>query len=159
MLLAIYGMRSGEVRSLQLDHIDWRGRALHVFRLKRRQPQIYPLLPSVATALAHYIDTVRPKAPHPEIFLGLHAPQRPLSSGAMSSLVRHKFVALGIEAPNRGPHALRHACATRLIADGLPLKEIGDHLGHRTTSATRTYAKVDMAALREVGDFDLGDLQ
>jgi site-specific recombinase XerD len=159
MLLAIYGMRSGEVRSLRLDQIDWQGRALQVFRLKRRQPQIYPLLPSVATSLARYIDTVRPKAAYPEIFLGLQAPHRPLSSGAMSSLVRHRFTALGIQALHRGPHALRHACAGRLVTDGFTLKEIGDHLGHRTSSATRTYAKVDMAALREVGDFDLGDLQ
>jgi site-specific recombinase XerD len=46
-----------------------------------------------------------------------------------------------------------------LLAEGLTLKEIGDHLGHRSTSATSTYAKVNMAALREVGAFDLGDVQ
>ena len=50
-------------------------------------------------------------------------------------------------------------CATRLLAEGLSLKEIGDHLGHRSTSATCTYAKVNMVSLREVGSFDLGDLQ
>jgi site-specific recombinase XerD len=54
---------------------------------------------------------------------------------------------------------LRHACAARLVADGLTLKEIGDHLGHRSTSSTRIYAKVDMTSHREVGDFDLGDFQ
>ena len=42
--LAIYGMRSGEVASLRLDQIDWRGRVLRLFRLKRRQAQVYPLL-------------------------------------------------------------------------------------------------------------------
>jgi len=52
----------------------------------------------------------------------------------------------------------RHACATHLLAQGLSLKEIGDHLGHRSTSATSTYAKVNMAALHEVGAFDLGDV-
>jgi site-specific recombinase XerD len=158
MLLAIYGMRSGEVRSLRLDQIDWPGRVLRVFRLKRRQPQVYPLLQSVAEAVARYIDTARPKAAHPEIFLGLQAPHRPLSSGAMSALVRHRFMALGIKALHCGPHALRHACAARLVAKGLTLKEIGDHLGHRTTRATATYAKIDLLALREVGEFDLGDL-
>ena len=56
-------------------------------------------------------------------------------------------------------HALRHACAARLLAEGLTLKGIGDHLGHRSTSATSIYAKVNMAALREVGAFDLGDVQ
>ena len=30
-----------------------------------------------------------------------------------------------------GPHALRHACATHLLQEGLSLKEIGDHFGHR----------------------------
>jgi integrase/recombinase XerD len=69
------------------------------------------------------------------------------------------FVALGIEAAHRGGHALRHACAARLLAGGLTLKEIGDHLWHRSTSATSTYAKVDMVSLREVGTFDFGDLQ
>jgi integrase/recombinase XerD len=58
-----------------------------------------------------------------------------------------------------GPHGLRHACAARLVADGLTLKEIGDHLGHRSTSSTRTYAKVDLSSLRQVGDFDLGEVQ
>lgn len=158
MLLAIYGMRSGEVRSLRLDQIDWPGRVLRVFRLKRRQPQVYPLLHSVAEAVARYIDTARPKAAHPEIFLGLLAPHGPLTSGAMSALVRYRFMALGIQALHRGPHALRHACAARLVAEGLTMKEIGDHLGHRTTRATGTYAKIDLLALREVGDFDLGDL-
>jgi hypothetical protein len=42
------------------------------FRLKRRQPQVYPLLPSVAEALAHYIDTVRPRTSHQQVFIGLH---------------------------------------------------------------------------------------
>jgi len=45
-----------------------------------------------------------------------------------------------------------------LVADGLSLKEIGDHLGHRSTSATRVYAKVNLSGLREVAAFDLGEL-
>jgi integrase/recombinase XerD len=159
MLLAIYGMRSGEVASLRLDQLDWQHRKIRLFRLKRRQPQTYPLIPSVAEALARYIDTVRPRTSHQQVFIGLNAPQRPLTHGAIYRAVSKRFRALDIRVPHRGPHALRHACAARLVADGLTLKEIGDHLGHRSTSATRIYAKVDLIALREVGDFDLGDLQ
>jgi integrase/recombinase XerD len=40
----------------------------------------------------------------------------------------------------------------------LSLKEIGDHLGHRSSKATRIYAKVDLPALRQVAAFDLGEL-
>jgi len=66
---------------------------------------------------------------------------------------------LQIQAAHLGPHALRHSCAAKMLADGLTLKEIGDHLGHRSTASTMTYAKVDMVGLRQVGEFDLGDLQ
>lgn len=159
MLLSIYGMRATEVATLRLDQVDWQQRVIRIFRLKRRQPQVYPLLPSVAEALARYIDIVRPSTQHPEVFIGLHSPQRPLTRAAIYKIVSPRFLALGIEVVHRGPHALRHACATRLIAEGFTIKEIGDHLGHRSTSATCTYAKVNLAALREVGNFDLGDLQ
>jgi integrase/recombinase XerD len=158
LLLALYGMRSGEVAALRLDQIDWAMRTLGLVRLKRRQPQIYPLLPAVAEALARYIDTVRPPSSCREVFLCMQAPLRPLKAGSIFDVANRRFVALGIEAAHRGGHALRHACAVRLLAEGLTLKEIGDHLGHRSTSATSTYAKVNMAALREVGAFDVGDV-
>jgi integrase/recombinase XerD len=158
LLLALYGMRSGEVVALRLDQIDWAGRTLGLVRLKRRQPQIYPLLPTVAEALARYIDTVRPPSCCEEVFLCMHAPLRPLKAGSIFDVANRRFVARGIEAAHRGGHALRHACAVRLLAEGLTLKEVGDHLGHRSTSATSIYAKVNMSALREVGAFDLGDV-
>jgi site-specific recombinase XerD len=159
MLLAIYGLRRGEVAGLRLDQIDWSGRTLRIFRLKRRQEQLYPLVPSVAEALAHYIDTVRPPTTSQQVFMRVQAPLRPIAASAIYHVVHRRFAALEIQTPHQGPHALRHACAARLVADGLTLKEIGDHLGHRSTSSTRIYAKVDMTSLREVGDFDLGDFQ
>jgi CRP-like cAMP-binding protein len=54
---------------------------------------------------------------------------------------------------HRGRSDARH-----LVAAGLSLKEIGDHLGHRKEDATRIYAKVDLAGLREVANFDLRGL-
>ena len=38
------------------------------------------------------------------------------------------------------------------------MKEIGDHLGHCKVDTTRVYAKVDLAGLRQVAEFDLGGL-
>ena len=115
-------------------------------------------LSSVAEALARYIDTVRPPTSFPEVFIRLRAPRCPLTPGGIYHVVRQRVDDLGIQIAHRGPHALRHACATRLVAEGMTLKEIGDHLGHRSSSTTRIYTKVDLTALREVGDFDLGDL-
>ena len=97
--------------------------------------------------------------PYPEVFIRLQAPWRPIKCSSLYDVAKREFVALGIQTARHGPHAFRHACAAQLLADGLTFKEIGDHLGHRSTSATATYAKVDIISLREVGDFDLGDLQ
>lgn len=158
MLLAIYGLRRGEVAALRLDQIDWRRRCICIHRLKRRQPQVYPLQRSVAQALSRYIDTVRPAVPYPEVFIRLQAPRRPITAGAVYHVVSERLRALGIKAAHLGPHALRHSCAAKLLADNMTLKEIGDHLGHRSTMATMIYTKVDLVALRQVGAFDLGDL-
>ena len=70
--------------------------------------------------------------------------------------VLEQFHARGLRLRHHGPHALRHACATRLLSQGLSFKDIGDHLGHRSADATAVYAKVDVPSLREVARFDLG---
>ena len=93
------------------------------------------------------------------MFLTFKAPCRRLSQGTLHRLVSTRLGALGIHVPRRGPHSLRHACAGRLVAEGLSLKEIGDHLGHRSAEATRIYAKVDLVGLREVANFGLGGLR
>jgi site-specific recombinase XerD len=81
-----------------------------------------------------------------------------LSSGAIYEVTSSLFARLNIASPKRGPHALRHACATYLLNTGLPLKRVGDHLGHLDLSATQVYAKVDLAGLRAVATLDVGGL-
>jgi site-specific recombinase XerD len=159
LLLAIYALRRGEVASLRIDQIDFVAERLHIWRLKRNQPQVYPLVPSVAEALKRYIKDARPNVPYAEIFIRINAPRTPIHAAAIYSIVSQRLRALNIQTAHLGPHALRHSCAAKLLADGLTLKEIGDHLGHRSTSATMTYTKVDLASLRQIGDYDLGGLQ
>ena len=38
------------------------------------------------------------------------------------------------------------------------MKVIGDYLGHRSPRSTKTYARFDLNALREVANFDLEGL-
>jgi integrase/recombinase XerD len=158
MLFATYGFRASEVAGLQLEQLEWEREVIAVLRPKQRRTQEYPLILSVGEAIIRYLQQVRPRCPHREIFLTLKAPFRRLSAGALYHLVRSRLSALQIESLHRGPHSLRHACAGHLVAEKFSLKEVGDHLGHRSAFATRTYAKVDMQGLREVANFDLGGL-
>lgn len=159
MLLAIYGLRGGEVSGLRLEDLDWDREVITIKRPKQRKTQYYPIVESVGTAILNYLQWVRPRrCASRELFVTLKAPFRRLSPGGLHHVVSSRLRALGIETTHYGPHGLRHACATHLLAEGLSLKEIGDHLGHRSAYATRTYAKVDLAGLREVADFDLGGL-
>ena len=158
MLLAVYGLRSGEVRRLRLEDLDWSNEVIRIERSKQRRIQYYPFVTSVGNAVLQYLQHGRPHCTHRELFVTLRAPIRPLSAGAMYNVVSSRLVSLGIRVPRHGPHCLRHACASHLVAAGLSLKEIGDHLGHRSAYATRVYAKVDLAGLREVANFDLAGL-
>ena len=158
MLLAIYGLRSGEVRGLRLEDLDWTGEVITLRRPKQRRTQYYPLVASVGDAILRHVQAARPRCTSREVFVTLKAPFRPLSAGGMYYAVASRLTALDIQAEHHGPHSLRHACAAHLVEAGLSLKEIGDHLGHRGTYATRTYAKVDLVGLREVAAFDLGGL-
>jgi len=160
MLFAVYGLRATEVAHLRLEDLDWDHDLLHVRRVKRRGRQSYPLLHSMKDALSRYVSAVRHPGVDQEVFLGLKSPFRPLGRAGLHTMVSRRLTALDLRATttHHGPHSLRHACAARLVAEGLSLKEIGDHLGHRSTSATRIYAKVDLPGLREVATFDLGEL-
>ena len=157
MLFAVYGMRVGEVRALRLEDLDWESELIYMTRPKPRRQQSYPLSYTVGEAILSYLK-VRPHVPHREVFLTLKAPFRPPSSGSLYDVVADRLQALSVSLKHRGPHSLRHACATRLLAEGLSMKEIGDHLGHRKMDTTRVYAKVNLAGLRQVANFDLGGL-
>ncbi len=158
MLLAVYGLRAGEVTALCLKDLDWEREVLTVPPSKAQRPRAYPLCRSVGDAVLRYLREVRPRSDRQEVFLTLVAPFRPLNSDALTQVAERRLRALGLTLPHYGAHALRHACACHLLAQGLSLKEIGDQLGHVLPDTTRIYAKVDLAALRAVGDFNLEGL-
>ena len=157
-ILSVYGLRAGELLRLQLPDFDWAKARLHVRHGKRTGDREWPLPISVKQVVTRYIEKVRPGSGHPELFLTLRRPFRPMSLCCLTRMVRCRIRQLEIRTKRSGPHCLRHACASHLLAHGMSMKEIGDYLGHRDPEATRIYAKVDLTALREVANFDLGGL-
>lgn len=158
LLLAVYGLRSSEVSRLRLEDFNWEQEILHIIRSKGGQPQQFPLNRTVEQCVIRYLKEVRPHSPYREVFLTIRAPICPLTRGALTQIVTQRWKPLNVPILHHGPHSLRHACATRLINQGVSLKTIADQLGHRDLETTRIYAKVDLPRLREVANFKLGGL-
>jgi integrase/recombinase XerD len=151
-LLATYGMRAGEIVGLRLEDIDWRNEVLRVRHVKTTHSSELPLLREPARALLDYLRHGRPKTALREVFIRALAPYRPLSSSAsVWHIIRRYLSESGQQCPGRkGAHAFRHARAVGLLRASVPLKTIGDLLGHRSVRSTMVYLKLATQDLRAV---------
>lgn len=155
LLLATYGLRAGEIVRLHLEAIDWRKEQLHIVSRKAGNSTVYPLDVNVGRAILSYLEQGRPSCEHREVFLSSLEPHGPFSTGAIVSTQARTYIAkAGLRVERSGSHVFRYSCAQRLFERGLPLKTIGDFLGHGDLESTRRYTKIAFSQLREVA---LGD--
>jgi integrase/recombinase XerD len=151
LILITYGVRASQLVRLSLDDLDWRASTMRLPAAKRGRRVEVPITPAVGNALIDYVRDGRPTATERRVFLSLDPPFHPLAAGSIYNVVSKAFRRADIVTPHRGSHAIRHAWATRAIAQGQPLKAIADLFGHRSLESTRIYAKVDVGQLRTVG--------
>ena len=145
LLLAVYGLRSGEVRTLRLEDLDWEAETLRVRRPKTGRTGI------PARAHRGRRDPALPPGGASAVRLPRGLPNLPQAAATAQPG--------GGAAACRLAHApLGHACAQRLLDTGFSMKAIGDCLGHRDPASTAVYARVDLARLRQVADLDLEGL-
>ncbi len=148
LLLARLGLRSGEVAFLELNDIDWKAGQLSVRGKSGRRSDL-PLTPEVGKAIAAYLRHGRPRCSSRRVFLRVKAPLRGfLGASGVGSIVRHRILRTGVNAPTYGTHQFRHGLATEMLRQGASLGEISDLLGHRNPQTTKIYTQVDLDALR-----------
>jgi len=150
VLLITYGVRAGQLVGLHLDDLHWRDGTITFPAAKRGRSIEAPLTPAAGDAVVHYLRESRPSVPERRLFLSTDPPFRALAAGSVYNIVAAAFRRAHVVTPHRGSHAIRHAWATRALAQGHSLKTIADLLGHRSLESTRLYAKVDVTQLRSV---------
>ena len=153
MLLATYGLRAGEIIALRLEDIDWQKEILRVRHSKTGAVSELPLLCEPGEAVLSYLEKARPESKRREVFLQLQAPYQAYKSGSiLNCVIGARLKMAGITPSSRkGPHAFRHARAVSLLRAAVPLKIIGDVLGHRSAESTAVYLKLATEDLRAVG--------
>jgi integrase/recombinase XerD len=144
VLLSRLGLRAGEVAGLMLDDVDW-GSGEVTIRGKGSCLEQLPIPVDVGEAIVAYLTDGRPLSMERVLFLGVRAPNRAMTAGAIKAIVRQACRRAGI--PPFGAHRLRHTVATVLLGAGAGLSEVGQLLRHRSADTTAIYAKVDINAL------------
>ena len=148
-LLATYGLRSGEIRNLRIEDIDWRTKSIRIRHTKSRACSFLPLMAPVGEAVLAYLRAGRPVTDAREVFIRTRAPYRKLAM--LGNVVRRRLRDAGVEPLGKsGPHIFRHARAVEMLRATVPQKVIGDLLGHRSTKSTAPYLKLATEDLRAI---------
>ncbi len=117
---------------------------------KGGKTRLVPVLPAVQTACADYVRLCPfDLEPGDSLFRGLRG--GPLGARSVQALMQDLRSRLGL-APTATPHALRHAFATHLLANGGDLRAIQELLGHASLSTTQVYADVETRRLMSIYD-------
>jgi integrase len=122
------GMRRGEILSLGWDDIDWRNRVIYVSNTKNGFHRYVPISPSVKNILTGQARI------GDKVFC--HEGGRPYHDNRTSFANACKRA--GIEGLRF--HDLRHTAASHMAMAGVPLRTIGEILGHRTETMTERYS-------------------
>jgi len=149
-LIATYGLRACDIVALKLDHIKWRQRRIEICQTKTGNPLELPLTDEVGSAIHDYLTGVPRYGNYREVFLRIRAPRGILKPTAVIEAFQGWSKRSGLDIPYKGTHCLRHSYALYLFRCGLPLKTIGDLLGHRTLESTGVYIRLTTEDLREV---------
>jgi site-specific recombinase XerD len=150
LLLARLGLRAGDVAQLRLDDIEWETGSLRVSGKSRYEVRL-PLPQDAGDAIAAYLACRPSTCPSDHVFLRNIAPFRPFRKGdGISSVVKRLMQRVGIVAPVKGAHVLRHTAATEMLRHGVPLEKIALVLRHRGIDTTAYYAKADVTLLKQI---------
>jgi integrase len=158
-ILKTTAARNSGVRLLRLEDIDFERALIRFRRGKGGKTLDVALQPETRRALLAYLEVGRPllveqaradgEADPGWLFVSACQSDgvQPLSMNAVSLMLTRRYHAGGGSLRTFGSHRIRHATATLLVNNGMPLEEVSRYLGHSSTDVTRRYARQTPDAL------------
>lgn len=147
-LLYATGIRVGELVGLDVDDVDLDACVLRVVGKGDKERRV-PFGGPAREAVRTWLDDGRPRlvGDHsgPALLLGRRgrrADQRQVRE------VVHRLMAHVPDAPDVGPHGLRHSAATHLLEGGADLRMVQELLGHASLATTQIYTHVSVDRLK-----------
>jgi len=152
MLEMAYGsaLRASELIEVELQDLDLRQGILTLRKTKNRCQRKVPLTHWALHHLKRYLKEVRPKR------VGESAGSRLWLMPCGGRVIRQwptsalRRLLASEQLPSFDLHSLRHACATRLLENGVDLRLVQALLGHIDLEATKIYTEVSVIQLRHV---------
>jgi len=147
-LLYATGIRVGELTGLDIDDVDFGACVVRVVG-KGDKERTVPFGIPARDALRRWLDRGRPllatASSGPALFLGVRG--RRVDPRQVRTVV-HGLLEEVPDAPDLGPHGLRHSAATHLVEGGADLRMVQELLGHSSLATTQLYTHVSIERLR-----------
>lgn len=149
VLAAYLGLRASDIARLRFENLHWDQNTIILRQYKTGKNITLPLLPVVGNALLDYIQYGRPKSEEQYIFLLVLSPFLPIRPQAIAGMINRRFSYAGFKSTARrhGGHALRHSLVKELLNNKQSLPVISEVLGHKNTTSTRHYIRIDTESL------------
>lgn len=143
------GLRSGEMFRLDLGDLDLVEGSVCLRWTKTKVDRVLPLGKWALHFLHRYLREARPQLTSPlsstSLWLGKRG-QRLLGT-TFAGRVHDLAARVGFHFTL---YSLRHACATHLLQQGAPLRDVQELLGHRKLGSTQNYTRITPTYLQQM---------
>ena len=139
MMIYGSGLRISEATNLRVEDIDSENMRLFV-RNGKGERERYTVLPKTSLEMLRICYKMY-QPNHPEGYMFLNREGNPLKVERLRVFFRRYRRKAGIS-EEFIVHSLRHAFATRLVEEGIPLVQVKELLGHSCIRSTMTYVHV-----------------
>jgi len=137
------GMRRGEIMGMRWQDIDLRNRTIFVPHTKNGHSRYVP----ISDSLFNVLSNLPGHKGTDYLFAGVpKIGKKGMPFNDVRTSFENACTLAGIE--NFRFHDLRHTAASHMAMAGIPLKIIGDVLGHRSIAMTERYAHLSPGFLR-----------